>query len=49
MITSQTGATPEQPRSTATPPAQVTCPHCGAPLIVLSRVWPFQMAFDDTG
>jgi hypothetical protein len=49
MITSQTGATPEQPRRTATPPVQVTCPNCGAPLIVLSRVWPFHMAIFDTG
>ena len=46
MIPSQTGATlpREQPRCTATPPAQGTCPHCGAPLIVLSRVWPCHMA-----
>ena len=51
MITSQTGATLtlEQPRCTATTPAQVTCPHCGAPLIVLSRVWPLHMAICDTG
>jgi hypothetical protein len=49
MITAQTGATPAPPRSIATPPAQVTCPHCGAPLIVLSRVWPVQIADDDTG
>jgi hypothetical protein len=49
MITSQTGATPEQPQRTATTLAQVTCPNCGAPLIVLSRVWPFHMALLDTG
>jgi hypothetical protein len=49
MITSQTGATPEQPRRTATPPVQVTCPNGGAPLIVLSRVWPLHMAICDTG
>ncbi len=49
MITAQTGATPAPPRSIATPPAQVTCPHCGAPLIVLSRVWPVHIAYDDTG
>lgn len=50
MITSQTGATLplEQPRGTATTPAQVTWPNCGAPLIVLSRVWPFHMAIFDT-
>jgi len=49
MLTAQTGATPAPPRSIATPPAQVTCPHCGAPLIVLSRVWPVQIAYGDTG
>ena len=49
MITSQTGATPEQPQRTATTLAQVTCPNCGAPLIVLSRVWPLHMALLDTG
>jgi hypothetical protein len=49
MLTAPTGAPPAPPRSIATPPAQVTCPHCGAPLIVLSRVWPVQIAYDDTG
>ena len=49
MITSQTGATLEPPRGTATTPAQVTCPNCGAPLIVLSRVWPLHLAIFDTG
>lgn len=48
-ITSQTGAILEQPRCPATTPAQMTCPNCGAPLIVLSRVWPFHMAVFDTG
>jgi hypothetical protein len=49
MITAQTGATLEPPRCTATTPAQVTCPHCGAPLIVLSRVWPLHRPLFDTG
>jgi Putative transposase/Transposase zinc-binding domain len=49
MITLQTGVTLEQPQSTAPTPVQVTCPNCGAPLIVLSRVWPLQMAVFDTG
>jgi hypothetical protein len=49
LITSHTGATLEQPRCTAPTPAQVTCPHCGAPLIVLSRGWPLPMAIFDTG
>src|SRR5206468_81866 len=31
LITSHTGATLEQPRGTATTPARVTCPTCGAP------------------
>jgi hypothetical protein len=50
MITSHTGATLplEPPRGPATTPAQVPCPHCGAPLIVLSRVWPFSLAIFDT-
>jgi hypothetical protein len=49
MITAHTGATLEQPRRTATTPAQVTCPNCGAPLLVLSRVWPSHLAIFDTG
>jgi Putative transposase/Transposase zinc-binding domain len=49
MITSQTGAALEPPRCIATTPAQVTCPNCGAPLIVLSRVWSFHMAIFDSG
>jgi Putative transposase/Transposase zinc-binding domain len=49
MITAQTGAPLEPPRCTATIPAQVTCPHCGAPLIVLSRVWPLHRPLFDTG
>ena len=49
MITLQTGVTLEQPHSTATTPVQVTCPTCGAPLIVLARVWPFHMAVFETG
>ena len=47
--TSHTGATLEQPRCPAPTPAQVTCPNGGAPLIVLSRVWPLHMAIVDTG
>jgi hypothetical protein len=43
MLTLQTGATLELPRSTATTPAQGTCPNGGAPLSVLSRVWPLHM------
>ena len=31
------------------PPAQVRGPTCGAPLIVLRRVWPFPRALCDTG
>ena len=49
MITLQTGVTLEQPHSTATTPVQGTCPNCGAPRIVLSRVWPLHMAVFDTG
>jgi hypothetical protein len=49
MITSHTGATPEQPQRTATTLTQMTCPNCGAPLIILSRVWPFSLAIFDTG
>jgi len=49
MITLQTGVTLEQPQSTTTTPVQGTCPTCGAPLIVLSRVWPLHMAVCDTG
>jgi hypothetical protein len=49
MITALTGATLEQPRRTATTPAQVSCPTCGAPLVILSRVWPLHMAIFDTG
>jgi hypothetical protein len=49
MIVLQTGAILEQPRTTATTPAEVTCPNCGAPLIVLTRVWPCHVAFHDTG
>jgi hypothetical protein len=49
MITVQTGATLAPPRRPATTPAQVTCPNCGAPLIVLSRVWPCHLAIFDTG
>src|SRR5262245_27185169 len=32
-----------------TPTAQVTCPNCGVPLLVLSRVWPCHVAICDTG
>ena len=49
MITAPTGATLEPPRCTATTPAQVPCPHCGAPLIVLSRVWPSYSPLFETG
>jgi len=49
MITAYTGATLEQPRRTATTPAQVTCPNCGVPLLVRRRVWPFHVAIFDTG
>jgi hypothetical protein len=49
MITAYTGATLEQPRRTTTTPAQVTCPNCGAPLLVLRRVWPFHLPIFDTG
>jgi len=49
MIPAHTSATLEQPRRTAATPAQVTCPNCGAPLLVLSRVWPFHLALFDTG
>ncbi len=49
MIVVQTGAILEQPRTTATTPAEMTCPNCGAPLVVLIRVWPSHMAFQDTG
>jgi hypothetical protein len=49
MITVQTGATLAPPRRPATTPAQVTCPNCGAPLIVLSRLWPCPLASFDTG
>jgi hypothetical protein len=48
MSTAQPGATLEPPRCTATTPAQVTCPHCGALLIVLSRVWPLHRPLFDT-
>jgi hypothetical protein len=49
MITGPTGATLAPPRCTATTPPQVTCPSCGAPLIVLRRVWPCHLAVFDTG
>ena len=49
MIVLQTGAILEQPRPIAPTPAEVTCPNCGAPLIVLTRVWPCHVAFHDTG
>jgi hypothetical protein len=49
LLTSLTGATLEQPRRTATTPAQVSCPTCGAPLVILSRVWPLHRASFDTG
>jgi hypothetical protein len=49
MITSHTGAPREQPRYPAPPPAQVTCPHWGAPLIVLSRGGPCRRAICETG
>lgn len=49
MLTVHTGATLAPPRRPATTPAQGTCPNCGAPLIVLSRVWPCHLAIFDTG
>jgi Putative transposase len=49
LITVQTGATLAPPRRPAPTPAQGTCPNCGAPLIVLSRVWPCHLASFDTG
>ena len=38
----------EPPRCPATTPAPGTWPHCGAPRIVLRRVWPLPLALFDT-
>jgi hypothetical protein len=49
LLPSHTGAPLAPPRDTAPPPAQVTCPPWGAPLLVLSRGWPLHMALFETG
>jgi hypothetical protein len=49
MITQQPGPLLERPHTTANPSMALACPNCGAQLLVVIRVWPWQTAFYDTG
>jgi hypothetical protein len=49
-LIAQQNATPAQPpQATTEPVAQWPCPHCGAPLQVVMRVWHERPAVLDTG
>jgi hypothetical protein len=49
LITQHPGPLLEPPHTIANPSVAVACPNCGAPLLVVTRVLPSQMAFYDTG
>ena len=49
LITPQTGTRLERPHTTANPSTALACPNCGAQLLVVTRVLPYQTAFYDTG
>jgi len=48
-ITPHIGTLLAQPRTTAHSSTTLACPNCGAPLLGVTRVLPWQTAFCDTG
>jgi hypothetical protein len=49
LITQPPGPLLARPHTTANSSVTVACPNWGAPLLVVTRVLPYQMAFCDTG